>query len=157
LLVLITDLQCCGDGPESWQETRRRIEARIIRGLARQVLERTRVDGIVIAGDFNLVNGTFALSLLTGPYGAPDAGLIPAELYHPDGQTTWTWDGRGTPFPSNTLDFQLYGPNSLGLQAGLILDSENLQADELEALGLERNSLQRTGRHRPLLVEYEWK
>jgi hypothetical protein len=43
------------------------------------------------------------------------------------------------------------------LQAGLILDSENLQADELEALGLERNSLQRTGRHRPLLVEYEWK
>jgi len=141
LLTVITDLQCCGDTPESWQEFRRRVEAREIRRLIRQVLERTHVDGIVFAGDFNLVNGPFALSLLTGPYRPPDAGLIPAELYHSDGSSTWTWDGRETPFPSGTLDFQLYSPRSLEMRTGYILDTES----------------RRTGRHRPLVVEYAWR
>jgi hypothetical protein len=138
---VITDLQCCGDTPESWQEFRRRVEAREIRRLIRQVLERTHVDGIVFAGDFNLVNGSFALSLLTGPYRPPDAGLIPAELYHSDGSSTWTWDGRETPFPSGTLDFQLYSPRSLEMHSGYILDTES----------------PRTGRHRPLVAEYAWR
>jgi len=141
LLTVIADLQCCGDTPQSWQEFRRRVEAREIRRLIGQVLERTHVDSIVFAGDFNLVNGSFALSLLTGPYRPPEAGLIPAELYHSDGSSTWTWDGSGTPFPSGTLDFQLYSPRSLEMHSGYILDTES----------------RRTGRHRPLVVEYRWR
>jgi len=156
LLTLVADLQCCGDGPESWQEYRRRVEAREIRALVRQVLERTRVDGIVFAGDFNLVNGPTPLVLLTGPYRLPHAGLISAELYHSDGAGTWTWDGRGTPFPSNTLDFQLYGPHSLELRSGFILDTEGLSPEALEQHGLQSSTSKRTGRHRPLLAEYGW-
>jgi len=141
LLTVIADLQCCGDSPESWQEYRRRVEAREIRRLVRQVLERTRVDGIVIAGDFNIVNGAIPLVLLTGPYHSHDTGLIPAELYHSDGQATWTWDGRGTPFPSSAIDFQLYSPRPLEMQSGFVLDTES----------------SRTGRHRPLVAEYAWR
>ena len=156
LLAVIADLQCCGDGPESWQEFRRRVEAREIRRLIRQVLQRHSVDGVVFAGDFNMVNSTFPMSLLTGPYPPPHSGLVPAELYHSDGDTTWTWDGRGTPFPSNTLDYQLYGPQGLEMRSGLILDTEGLPAEKREQLDLEINTSQRTGRHRPLLVEYNW-
>lgn len=157
LLVVITDLQCCGNGPESWEELRRRVEAREIRRLIRQVLKHTKVDGIILAGDFNLVESTFPFALLTGPYPSPHSGLIPAELYHPDGITTWTWDGRDTPFPSNTLDFQFYGPWGLKMQSGFILNSEELPAEVLEQYGLESKTVGRTGRHRPLLVEYSWK
>jgi hypothetical protein len=157
LLVLITDLQCCGDGPKSWEEIRRRVEAREIRRLIRQILERTTVDGIVFAGDFNLVESTFPMALLMGPYPSPHLGLIPAELYHPDGSTTWTWDGRGTPFPSNTLDYQLYGPRGLKMNSGFILDTERLQPEALERYELETGTVGRTGSHRPLVVEYRWK
>lgn len=156
LLAVVADLQCCGDGPESWQEFRRRVEAREIRRLIRQVLQRSSVDGIVLAGDFNMVNSTFPIALLAGPYPLPHSGLIPAELYHSDGATTWTWDGRRTPFPSNTLDYQLYGPHGLEMRSGFILDSEGISAEMREQLGLEINTSMRTGRHRPLLVEYNW-
>lgn len=156
LLVVVADLQCCGDSPESWQEFRRRVEAREIRRLIRQVLQGNPVDSIVFAGDFNMVNSTFPMALLTGPYPSPHSGLIPAELYHSDGTTTWTWDGRRTPFPSNTLDYQLYGPHGLEMHSGFILDTEGISAEMREQLGLEINTSMRTGRHRPLLVEYSW-
>jgi len=157
LLVVITDLQCCGDGPQSWEELRRRVEAGEIRRLIGQILERTKIDGIVFAGDFNLVESTFAMTLLTGPYPLPHSGLIPAELYQPDGTTTWTWDGRGTPFPSNTLDYQLYGPWGLTLSSGFILDTERLPPEVLEKHELESSTVGRTGNHRPLVVEYSWR
>lgn len=157
LLVLITDLTCCGDGPESWEELRRRVEARVLRQLIRQILGRITVDGIVFAGDFNLVESTFPLALLTGPYPAPHGGLIPAEIYHPDGIATWTWDGRGTPFPSNTLDYQFYSPAGLKLSSGFILDTENLPAETLTQYGLEPGMVGRTGDHRPLVAGYSWK
>jgi len=157
LLVLITDLTCCGDGPDSWEELRRRVEAKEIRRLIRQILKRTTVDAIVFAGDFNLVESTFAMAFLTGPYPAPHSALIPAELYHPDGIATWTWDGRGTPFASDVLDHQFYGPSGLEMRSGFILDTEKLPPEELERYGLEKETVGRTGAHRPLVVEYRWK
>jgi endonuclease/exonuclease/phosphatase family metal-dependent hydrolase len=157
LLVLITDLQCCGDGPDSWEEHRRRVEAAEIRRLIRQILKRSAVDGIVLAGDFNLVESTFGMTLLTGPYPAPHSALIPAELYHPDGKATWTWDGRDTPFPSDVLDYQFYGPSGLELRGGFILDTEKLSPEALEQNGLKKDMVGRTGRHRPLVAEYAWR
>ena len=123
LLVVSADLQCCGGDYESWQEYRRRVEAREIHRRIRDVLARTQVDGIVLAGDFNSVNTNVPLVMLMGPYDQNHSGLIPAEIYHLDGSTAWTWDGRGTPFPSSALDYQMYSPESLRVQAGFILDS----------------------------------
>lgn len=157
LLVVLTDMQCCGDGPDSWEELRRRIEATEMRRLITQIMDRIDVDGLVFAGDFNLVESTFGMALLTGPYPAPHFAVIPAEIYHPDGVNTWTWDGRDTPFPSDVLDYQFYGPVGLDMRSGFILDTEQLAPDMLEKLGLEKETAMRTGRHRPLLAEYRWK
>ena len=156
LLAVIMDLQCCGDDQDSWQEYRRRVEAREIRRLIQQVLQRTSVDGIVIAGDFNPVNGPMPVISLSGFYTSAHAGLIAAELYHPDGSTAWTWDGRQTPFPSGTLDYQLFGPQGLTMRSGFIMDTEGSPPETLERYRLESESLRRTGRHRPLLVDYGW-
>lgn len=156
LLTVIADLQCCGGDQDSWQEYRRRAEVREIRRLVRQVLRRTVVDGVVVAGDLNVVNGPLPLVLLAGPYTPRHPGLIAAEVYQPDGLAAWTWDGRRTPFPSSTLDYQLYDPRSLAPRLGLILDTEHLLNDELTQYGLDVGTSATTGRHRPLVVDYGW-
>ncbi len=156
LLVVITDLECCGDDPASWEELKRREEAKEIRRLIRQVIARTPVDAIVLAGDFNLVSTPVPLVLMTGPYDRPHSGLVAADLNHRDGLATWTWDGRGTPFPSRMLDYQLYSPNAIGVAQGVILDSEDLGPEELAAHDLESDMSIRLSNHRPLVVEYVW-
>lgn len=157
LLTVIADLQCCGDKPEHWPEYRRQAEAREIRRLIEQVLERTDVDGLLIAGDFNLVTGMTAAKILNEPYNICVEGLSTAEIYHPDGVAKWTWDGRGMPFPSGRLDFQFYCTQSLEMRSGIVLDPENLAPEELEKLELDSEAVKRTGRHRPLVAEYSWK
>ena len=156
LLVVTTDLQCCGDDPGSWQEDRRRVEAAELRRRVRQVLERTRVDGLIVAGDFNLVTTPLPMVILSGPYRPPHAGLIAAELRHLDGLETWTWDGRGTRFPSRAMDFVLYSPHALALRHGYVLDTADLPQSELEQLGLQPESAGRLSAHRPLVVEFAW-
>ena len=156
LLVVVADLQCCGNEPGSWQEFKRQIETAEIQKRVRQVLDRIQVDGMVLAGDFNLVNTPIPLTILAGPYQAPHLLLTPAEPYHLDGTTNWTWDGRGTPFPSGALDYQLYSSHSLGIAASLVLDTEDLSDEELELSGLKSNTSRQLSDHRPLIVEYSW-
>lgn len=156
LLVVIVDLQCCGNDPESWEEDRRRVEAREIRRLVEQVLTRTRVDGVVVAGDFNAVSTPLPVTIVAGPYPLPHAGLIAADLRHLDGVETWTWDGRGSPFPSRPLDFMLYSASALDLRRGFILDSADLGGAELAALELDAQSAGRLSKHLPLLAEFVW-
>lgn len=157
LLVVIADLQCCGNDPGSWQEDRRLVETRELRRRVQLVLERTKVDGILIAGDFNLVSTVLPLVYASGPYAAPHAGLICAELYHLDGSETWTWDGRGTQFPSRVMDIQLDSPRTLKLREGYVLDSADLSPVEREQLGLKPGTAQDLSRHRPLVTEFVWR
>jgi len=157
LLVVIADLQCCGGSADSWQEYRRRAEAREIRRLVSQVLMRTAVDGVVIAGDFNLVQGPEVLQILRAALAGSGPGMDVAEPIHPDGVTVWTWDGRGTAFPSGRLDFQVFDPAGLSVRRGQILDTESAATEDLEQFGLDRRSSAKTGRHRPLVIEYAWR
>ena len=156
LLVVVADLECCGNDPASWAELKRRVEAEEIRRRVRQVLARTSVDAIILAGDFNLVSTPIPLVLLSGPYSPPNAGLIAAEVYGEDGRRTWTWDGRGTPFPSRALDYQLYSPATLRADTGRIIDTEDMSAKTLEQHGLSKNLTRSLSGHRPLVVEYAW-
>ena len=157
LLVVIVDLQCCGNDPASWEEDRRRVEAAELRRRIEEVLQRTRVDGVIVAGDFNVVNTPLPLVALSGPYPPPHAGLIAAELRQLDGTETWTWDGRGSPFPSRPMDFMLYGPHALQLRTGYILDSADLGRTELDKLGLSVDSAGRLSKHLPLVAEFVWR
>jgi hypothetical protein len=121
------------------------------------VLDRTQVDGLIVAGDFNLVSTPLPLVIVSGPYRPPHAGLIAAELRHLDGAESWTWDGRGTPFPSRAMDFVLYSPHVLSLRRGYVLDTADLPRPELDRLGLQPESASRLSAHRPLVVEFEWR
>ena len=157
LLVVATDLQCCGGEINDWQEDRRQVEAREIRRLTNQALSKSRADAVIIAGDLNTVATPSPVLLLLGPYMVPHHGLLAAEIFHLDGESAWTWDGRGTPFQSSILDYQLYGPNGLQLHEAYIFDTEDLDADTLGALGLQADTSRQISPHRPLVVDYSWR
>ena len=126
----------------------------IVRASAERVI---RSSSITTAWNQGRSTGTpLPLLILSGPYGMPHAGLIAAELRHLDGSETWTWDGRGTPFPSRPMDFVLYSPHTLALRQGYILDTADLPRSELENLGLQPESASRLSAHRPLVTEFVW-
>lgn len=154
LLVVGLDLQCCGADASSWQEARRRIEAGNVRAAIDRVLAREAVDAVLVGGDLNVVNGSRPLDILRGPEGAA-AHLRDVPAAHRGG-ATWTWDGRGTPFPSSRLDYVLHTDALVPLQAQ-VFDSEDLSAEESEALGLPPGLSRSLAEHRPVVVDFGWR
>jgi endonuclease/exonuclease/phosphatase (EEP) superfamily protein YafD len=154
LLVVVVDLQCCGGAEDDWQEDRRQVEAREIRKLINQVLALRKVDATIIAGDLNTVGTRVPVELLLGLNKDQRPGLSEAEILHFGGQANWTWDGRGTPFPSSILDYQLYDASGLQIQEAYVFDTEDLDPQALETLGLQAGDSNQLSRHRPLVVEY---
>jgi hypothetical protein len=155
LLVVGLDMQCCGDGPESWQEARRRIEAALVRSAIDAVLAVNPVDAVLVGGDLNTVNGPRPLEILRGD-GSDITALADVHMTHRYSEETWTWDGRGTPYPNGRLDFVLHSPALLPLQAQ-IFDSEGLTEDEAAALGLSSELSRSLSDHRPLVVDFGWR
>lgn len=155
VLVVAFDMQCCGNDPGSWQEHRRRVEAREIRKLIGTVLQRTTVDGIIVAGDFNVVSTPMPLVTLSSLNDPVHSNLTVAEVYQSDGGS-WTWDGRGTQYPSRVMDFQLYSTRTLLMKSGFVFNSELLSVDEFEQLEFEASTSRQLSDHLPLVIDYLW-
>jgi len=156
ILAVVFDMQCCGNDPGSWQEYRRRVEAREIRKLINAVLQRTKVDGIIVAGDFNAVSTPLPLVTLSNLNDKMHSNLSIAEVYQSDG-ASWTWDGRGSQYPSRVMDFQLYSAKTMRVNKGFIFNSELLSADEFEQLEFEAVTSKQLSDHLPLVIDYLWK
>ncbi len=156
LLLVSVDLECCGSKPSSWEEDKRRVEVTAIRTLIQNIIKRTQVDGIIVAGDFNLVSTVMPLVIIAGPYQQPHAALLAAELKHINGQQTWTWDGRGTDYPSRVMDLVLYSPQSLELIAGYVFNPENLSLQQQNELGLAAKGFAKISEHLPLMSKFNW-
>ncbi len=155
MLVVGLDMQCCGEGPESWQEGRRRIEAALVRSAIDAVLAESPVDAVLVGGDLNMVNGPRPLETLRGD-GSDSTPLADVHITHRHSDEIWTWDGRGTPYPNGRLDFVLHSPALVPLQAQ-IFDSEGLTEAESAALGLAPELSRSLSDHRPLVVDFGWR
>jgi len=155
LLVVGLDLQCCGDTPESWEEEKRQVEAGAIRDAVLARFASGGLDAVLVAGDVNNVQGDQPLKILRGELDGELAldEVVPARRLS---DATWTWDGRGTPFASKQLDHVLHSAALLPLQAR-ILDSEDMDAAELAALGLAAGSSATVSAHRPIVVDFGWR
>ena len=126
-------------------------------GASRQVLERTRVDGVIVAGDFNLVSTPLPMVILSGPYPPPHAGLIAADLRHLDGRKR----GPGTaaarrflpvPWTSCSTARTLFNCARVTSSTARIL-----ARPELDKLGLQPESAGRLSKHLPLVAEFVWR
>lgn len=156
LLVVGVDLQCCGDTDDSWEERRRFIEVAQIRAELDRSWRLRRPAAVIVAGDFNAVRGRRIVRAMQGPAGNSRQHLAVARARHADGQTRWTWDGRGTPFPSRALDFVLYSRELVAVSA-LVFDTETLDPAQRGALGLPSGHMRALSEHRPVVVDFRWK
>lgn len=157
LLLVTLDIQCCGSDPASWQEYKRRIAVEEIRRLVRQVLQRIKIDAVIVAGDFNLVATPAPLIIMSNIERPPFSHLATAEVYQNDGKSTWTWDGRGSQWPSRIMDLQLYSGQSLHVKSGLVFNSELLSAGDLKKLKFQPTTSKQLSDHLPVVVDYQWR
>ena len=156
VLIVVADLQCCGASANGWQEQRRRVEARILYRALRATLNRTRVDGVVLGADLNLVTGGAPLDTLLQPLDRRHGALAATAPKHVTGSQDWTWRGVNSPFPPSRLDYVLYSARTLLVRRAFVLETEDLHPDELGARGLEAGSSQRLSDHRPVIADFGW-
>lgn len=156
LLVVGVDLQCCGDRDDAWEEKRRFVEVRAIRRLLEQAWDLRQPQAVIVAGDFNAVRGRRIVRAMQGSDARPARQLLVAPARHADGESTWTWDGRGTPFPSRPIDFLLHSRELEALQA-LVFDSETMSASQRHGLGLAAELMRGLSEHRPVVVDLRWR
>jgi hypothetical protein len=152
------DLQSAGNDPASWQDHRRRAEASLIHAKIQEALAGDRgVDGIVVAGDANLVGSDEALRRLAAPYRALGTGLETAEPLQLDGRTAATWDGREGPFVPGRLDFFLYSGRTLEVRRAFAFETRDLRERWLAAHGLRADDSAHASDHLPIVVDLQWK
>jgi hypothetical protein len=155
-LLVGVDLTCCGDSDDAWEEQTRIGEATEIRAALDQAWAQRRVDAVIVAGDFNAVRGNKPLLPMQGDPSSGDGYLRVAEAAHANGTDQWTWDGRGTPFPSRPLDFILHN-DGLQLLHALVFDPETMSPRQRSRLGLRRESLIPLSAHRPVIADFTWR
>lgn len=156
IIAVGVDLQCCGDSDGAWEEDRRHVEAREIRTLLDRVWSARSPDAVIVAGDFNAVRGLRPVNLLQGSRLRPARRLSIAEARHANGVDNWTWDGRGTPFPSRPIDYMLHS-RELSVRQALVFDSETMPASERQRLGLDAGAFKALSEHRPVVVDFSWR
>jgi hypothetical protein len=156
IIVAGVDLQCCGDSDDAWEERRRYVEARSIRSVLDRVWSAREPDAVIVAGDFNAVRGRRPVNLLQGDAERPQRRLAIADASHANGVDRWTWDGRGTPFPSRAIDFMLHSRALRVLQA-LVFDAETMSESQRQSLGLGAGMFRTMSEHRPIVVDFAWR
>lgn len=150
LLLVSFDLQCCGDQAGAWEEERRRVEAQLLWEAIAASRREEGIDGVLVGGDVNNVQGDAVLELLRGA-GQTDALAVVAAT-RADG-SDWSWDGRETPFASKRIDHLLYHGPLAPLQASL-LDSEDFTAARATELGVAVDWSRLQSRHRPIVADF---
>lgn len=156
LLLAGVDLQCCGDSDDSWEEKRRHVEVREIRTIVDRLWSARSPDAVLVAGDFNAVHGLRPVEIMRGSRHNAARRLQVVQALHANGSDRWTWDGRGTPFPSRPIDFVLHSRELQPLQAR-VFDAETMTEADRTRMGLRRDQFITQSQHRPVVVDFAWR
>lgn len=156
VLVVGLDLECCGDELNSPQEQRRQFESRAIRTAIDTVAERLNVDAVLVGGDFNTVSGDAPIQIMQRGARPQTTLTHPTPRHRGNITADWTWDGRGTPFPSRQIDYLLHSDHLVVLQSQ-VFDSEDLAPDDQRALKLDAGLSRSLSPHRPVVVDFGWR
>ncbi len=155
LLCISVHLRCCG-GIGSQQDFIRILEVETIREELRKLAESGTFDGVIVAGDFNLVGSRRPLNLLTTRLDITGLSLIEAEPYQLDGLSNATWSDRAQPFVPGRLDYLLFSSSTLALRNTFVLDARDLDPDTLHRLRLRSDDTASASDHFPVVADVQW-
>ena len=155
LLCVSVHFRCCG-GIGSQQDFIRILEAETIREELRKLTESGSIDGVIVAGDLNLVGSRRPLDLLTTRLALTDLSLIEAEPYQLDSLSNATWSDRKQPFVPGRLDYLLFSQRTLAAPSSFVFDTHDLSPPTLRRLGLRTDDTGSASDHFPVVVDVQW-
>ena len=155
LLCVSVHLRCCG-GIGSQQDFIRILEAETIREELRKLTESGSIDGVIVAGDFNLVGSRRPLDLLTTYLDITCLSLIEAEPYQLDSLSNATWSDRKQSFVPGRLDYLLFSQNTLAVPNSFVFDTHDLSPPTLHRLGLRDDDTGSASDHFPVVADVQW-
>ena len=155
LLCVSVHLRCCG-AIGSQQDFIRILEAETIREELRKLAESGSIDGVIVAGDFNLVGSRRPLDLLTTRLDIAGLSLIEAEPYQLDGLSNATWSDRKQSFVPGRLDYLLFSQNTLAVLNSFAFDTHDLSPPTLHRLGLKNDDAGSASDHYPVVADIQW-
>ena len=110
-------------------------------------------DGIVIAGDFNLVGSPDPLTLMAAELDFDGTGLKIASSLQLDGRSNVTWSDAAQPFGPGRLDYLLYSGSTLKLLGSFVLDSRDVEPRWRDTHGLDVNDTDLAADHLPIVAD----
>ncbi len=157
-LCISAHLKCCGviGGPE---DLKRVGEVQAIRRAIDASMDDPSlpsIEAIVIGGDLNLVGSTLPLDLLIRDGQSVVGGqgdFIIANALQPDGLSAHTWQKPNQAFSPGRLDWLVYGGDGLTARRSVVLDTLDLNPDQLKATQLQADDTAMASDHLPLLVD----
>ena len=157
LFAVTVDLESAGT-PGSAKDRLRRIEALAVRDAAEAAMHTSLrpegVDGILLAGDLNLVGTRAPLDILAAPAG-DGPPLQVAQPLRLDGTSAATWENPEEPFTPGRLDFVLHHPGMTAVAGGFVFRAEDLSPAWRESYGLRAESSRVTD-HLPVVTDVRW-
>jgi endonuclease/exonuclease/phosphatase family metal-dependent hydrolase len=154
LLAVTVDLESAGV-PGSPRDRLRRIEALRIRDAVTAAVRAGGLDGVLVAGDLNLVASPDPLDILAaGPDVDGSALLVPLPL-RLDGASAATWENPEEPFTPGRLDFVLVGDAALAVAGGFVFRAGDLSPEWRERYGLAADASAVTD-HLPVVTDLRW-
>jgi endonuclease/exonuclease/phosphatase family metal-dependent hydrolase len=156
LLVGSVHLRCCG-WAGGFEDRTRQVEADALRRAVRAVLPSASFDGVVIAGDLNLVGSRRPLDLLADGLDGDGSDLAVAEAYQIDNLSNATWSNADQPFVAGRLDFLLYADTNVEPVGAFVMDTRDMAPPWLDRHGLRLDDTASASDHLPLVVDLRWR
>lgn len=154
LLGVAVDLES-GGAPGSPRDRLRRIEALRIRDAVTAAVRAGGVDGVLVAGDLNLVASTDPLNVLTAGTDVDGSDLHVPTPRGLDGASTFTWEDPEQPFTPGRLDFVLVGDAALEVVGGFVFRALDLSEGWRARYGLAADASAVTD-HLPIVTDLRW-
>lgn len=155
LLVISMHLRARGRAG-SREDLIRGLEVETLRQAIRSAMLGENINGIIVAGDFNLVGSRRPLDLMTRWLDLEDWSLKAAQAYQLDGLSNATWADPDEPFVPGRLDYLLYSDATLTLARSFVLDSRDLNPRWLDRHGLKLDDTASASDHLPLIADVKW-
>lgn len=155
LLAVSVHLKCCGraGGPEDQQ---RQEEAHAIHDAIKAASSSQSIDGIIIAGDFNLVGSRDPVEIMAAGLDLDGSTMDIADPHQLDGLSNATWSDPKQPFVPGRLDYFLFSGSHVQVTRSFVYDSRDLGARWLQQHHVQREDSTAASDHFPVVVELGW-
>ena len=155
ILLISTHLKCCGSAGSREDETRL-LEVALLREALDAANFDFTLDGLIIAGDLNLVGSRDPLDNLAAGGDLDGGDLQITELMQLDRLSNATWHDADQPFVPGRLDWLLYSDSTMTMPVGFVFDSRDLSPETRAAHRMGPDATIAASDHFPLVADLIW-